>query len=106
LRGAREATSLSSWGTGAGFSIDIPGMCSDICIAGGCPFWAKSGAAHSHSTGANLLDIVFSLVRKCSAREHFSQYREPLNNGYVQLSLAESCVDFCGFDLHVLRKMQ
>jgi hypothetical protein len=42
------------------------------------------------------------------SREHpweefkaFSQYSELSDGGYEQLSLAESCVNFCGFDLHL-----
>jgi hypothetical protein len=32
--------------------------------------------------------------------EHFSQYYELSSDCYEQLSLAESCVNFCGFGLH------
>jgi hypothetical protein len=36
--------------------------------------------------------------------EHFSQYYELSNGCYEQLSLAESCANFCGFDLHLCEK--
>jgi hypothetical protein len=35
---------------------------------------------------------------------HFSQYYELSNGGYEQLSLAESCANFCGFGLHLCEK--
>jgi hypothetical protein len=39
-------------------------------------------------------------------QEHFSQYQELSNGCYEQLSFAESCVNFCGFGLHLCENAQ
>jgi hypothetical protein len=52
--------------------------------------WTSGGLAHDQAAREQL--------------EHFSQYYELSNGGYEQLSLAESCANFCGFGLHLCEK--
>jgi hypothetical protein len=42
---------------------------------------------------------VYTFAKNAIA--HFSQYYELSNGCYEQLSLAESCANFCGFGLHL-----